>query len=110
MSLAQQIKPISYLKSHAADIIKNFATNPDPLIITQNGEAKLVVLDEPNSSLDEAGDAALSQAIQTMKSRGTTFGQVGARGFDKDARDGIGIRLDRRRAGNIADSAETHPP
>ncbi len=45
MSLAQQIKPISYLKSHAADIIKNFATNPDPLIITQNGEAKMVVLD-----------------------------------------------------------------
>ena len=44
MSLAQQIKPISYLKSHAADIIKNFATNPDPLIITQNGEAKMVVL------------------------------------------------------------------
>jgi len=31
------------------------------------------VLDEPNSSLDEAGDAALSQAIQVLKSRGTTF-------------------------------------
>jgi prevent-host-death family protein len=45
MSLAQQIKPISYLKSHAAEIIKDFATNPDPLIITQNGEAKMVVLD-----------------------------------------------------------------
>ena len=45
MSLAQQIKPISYLKSHAAEIIKDFATNPVPLIITQNGEAKMVVLD-----------------------------------------------------------------
>ena len=45
MSLAQQIKPISYLKSHAAEIIKDFATNPQPLIITQNGEAKMVVLD-----------------------------------------------------------------
>ena len=45
MSLAQQIKPLSYLKSHAADIIKEFATNPEPLIITQNGEAKMVVLD-----------------------------------------------------------------
>ena len=45
MSLAQQIKPISYLKSHAAEIIKDFATNPEPLIITQNGEAKMVVLD-----------------------------------------------------------------
>ena len=37
------------------------------------GNPVLVVLDEPNSSLDEAGDAALSQAIATMKSRGTTF-------------------------------------
>jgi len=37
------------------------------------GNPVLVVLDEPNSSLDEAGDAALSQAILTMKSRGTTF-------------------------------------
>jgi prevent-host-death family protein len=45
MSLATQIKPISYLKSSAADIVKNFATNPEPLIITQNGEAKMVVMD-----------------------------------------------------------------
>ena len=45
MSLAKQIKPISYLKSHAADIIKDFATNPEPLIITQNGEAKAVLQD-----------------------------------------------------------------
>ncbi len=29
MSLAQQIKPLSYLKSHAAEIIKDFATNPN---------------------------------------------------------------------------------
>lgn len=33
----------------------------------------LVVLDEPNSSLDEAGDAALASAILDLKSRGTTF-------------------------------------
>ena len=45
MSLATQIKPISYLKSNAADIVKDFATNPEPLIITQNGEAKMVVVE-----------------------------------------------------------------
>jgi ATP-binding cassette subfamily C exporter for protease/lipase len=33
----------------------------------------LVVLDEPNSSLDDAGDLALANAIQTLRSRGTTF-------------------------------------
>ncbi len=32
-----------------------------------------VVLDEPNSSLDESGDAALNNAIAQLKSRGTTF-------------------------------------
>lgn len=37
------------------------------------GDPVLVVLDEPNSSLDEAGDAALAQAIRTLKALGTTF-------------------------------------
>lgn len=45
MSLAKQIKPISYLKSNAANIVKEFATNPETIIITQNGEAKMVVMD-----------------------------------------------------------------
>ncbi|TSE30765.1 Type I secretion system ATP-binding protein PrsD [Tepidimonas thermarum] len=37
------------------------------------GDPVLVVLDEPNASLDEAGDQALARAIQTLKARGTTF-------------------------------------
>lgn len=37
------------------------------------GDPVFVVLDEPNSSLDEEGDAALANAIRLMKSRGTTF-------------------------------------
>lgn len=37
------------------------------------GNPVLVVLDEPNSSLDEAGDAALAHAIATLKAQGTTF-------------------------------------
>ncbi len=45
MSLAESIRPITYLKSNAADIVKEFAINPEPIIITQNGEAKMVVMD-----------------------------------------------------------------
>ncbi len=45
MKLSDQIKPISYLKSHAADIIRNIGKQNGPLIITQNGEAKAVVQD-----------------------------------------------------------------
>ena len=37
------------------------------------GDPVFVVLDEPNSSLDESGDAALASAITQFKSRGTTF-------------------------------------
>lgn len=37
------------------------------------GDPAFVVLDEPNASLDEAGDAALAQAIVRCKARGTTF-------------------------------------
>lgn len=37
------------------------------------GDPVFVVLDEPNSSLDDAGDAALASAINTMKARGTTI-------------------------------------
>ena len=37
------------------------------------GDPVFVVLDEPNSSLDEEGDAALARAIQEGKARGTTF-------------------------------------
>lgn len=45
MSLARQIKPISYLKSHAADIARHLCDAAEPLVITQNGEARLVVQD-----------------------------------------------------------------
>ena len=45
MKYSTQIKPISYLKSHAAEIVKTISKNRKPMLITQNGEAKLVVLD-----------------------------------------------------------------
>ena len=37
------------------------------------GDPVFVVLDEPNSSLDEQGDAALASAISHISARGTTF-------------------------------------
>lgn len=45
MKLSKQIKPISYLKAHAAQIVHNLGEHREPLIITQNGEAKVVVQD-----------------------------------------------------------------
>lgn len=45
MKLSSQIKPISYLKAHAAEIVRNFGEQREPLVITQNGEAKVVMQD-----------------------------------------------------------------
>lgn len=45
MKLSRQVKPISYLKSHAAEVARTIGEQGEPLIITQNGEAKLVVQD-----------------------------------------------------------------
>ncbi|MDD8045997.1 MAG: type II toxin-antitoxin system Phd/YefM family antitoxin [Verrucomicrobiota bacterium] len=43
MKFSSQIKPISYLKAHAAEIVRNLSGQEGPLIITQNGEAKVVM-------------------------------------------------------------------
>jgi prevent-host-death family protein len=45
MNLADRIKPISYLQAHAAEIIRDIHKSAEPLIITQNGEAKAIVQD-----------------------------------------------------------------
>lgn len=45
MKFSSRIKPISYLKSHAAQIVSEITESRQPLLITQNGEAKLVVMD-----------------------------------------------------------------
>ena len=45
MKLSQTIKPISYLKSKTADVINSVNENRQPIIITQNGEAKAVIQD-----------------------------------------------------------------
>ena len=45
MKLSSQIKPISYLKAHAAEIVRTLGEQQEPLIITQNGEAKVVMQD-----------------------------------------------------------------
>jgi prevent-host-death family protein len=45
MKLSTQIKPITYLKANAADVIRDLTEHRKPLVITQNGEAKAVIQD-----------------------------------------------------------------
>ena len=45
MKLSSRIKPISYLKAHASEIVRTLRDQGEPLVITQNGEAKVVLQD-----------------------------------------------------------------
>lgn len=45
MRYSKQIKPISYLKANAAEMLEAIATTRQPVVITQNGEAKAVLQD-----------------------------------------------------------------
>lgn len=45
MKLSEQVKPISYLKTHAPEMIRGLAQGKEPVIITLHGEAKAVLQD-----------------------------------------------------------------
>ena len=45
MRLSTQVKPISYVKANAAEIIAELNDGGEPIVITQNGEAKAVLQD-----------------------------------------------------------------
>ncbi|HVV68701.1 MAG TPA: type II toxin-antitoxin system Phd/YefM family antitoxin [Gammaproteobacteria bacterium] len=45
MKFSEQVQPISYLKSHCAEVVKNLQEQQEPLIITQNGKAVMVIQD-----------------------------------------------------------------
>lgn len=45
MRYSSQIKPISYLKANAASIFLELSEQRQPMVITQNGEAKAVLQD-----------------------------------------------------------------
>jgi prevent-host-death family protein len=67
MKLSSQIKPISYLKSHTAEIVKTLTESREPLVITQNGEAKLVVMDV--KSFEELEDTMALLKLLAMGNR-----------------------------------------
>ena len=74
MKLSSRIKPISYLKAHAAEIVRTLGDQQEPLIITQNGEAKVVVQDI--DSYEQMQETVALLKILALGSRQIEAGQV----------------------------------
>ena len=74
MKLSNQIKPISYVKAHAAEICRTLGERKEPLIITQNGEAKVVMQDI--DSYEDTQETVALLKILALGSRQVEAGQV----------------------------------
>ena len=74
MKLSSRIKPISYLKAHAAEIVRTLGDQREPLIITQNGEAKVVMQDI--DSYEQTQETVALLKILALGTRQVEAGQV----------------------------------
>jgi prevent-host-death family protein len=45
VNLVQDLKPISYVKAHTTEIVNHVGASKAPVVITQNGEARAVIID-----------------------------------------------------------------
>ncbi|WP_337185758.1 type II toxin-antitoxin system Phd/YefM family antitoxin [Phenylobacterium sp.] len=78
MRYSTQVKPISYLKANAAQILAQLAEDRQPLVITQNGEARAVLQDVASFEQQQ-------QTLALLKVLALGAAQVGA-GQTKPAR------------------------
>jgi prevent-host-death family protein len=74
MRYSSQIKPISYLKAHAAEVLRTLAEEREPLVITQNGEARAVIQDIV--SYEETQETLALLKILALGNREIEEGQV----------------------------------
>ena len=74
MKYSTQIKPISYLKANAAEIVRQLAEQREPLVITQNGEAKMVIQDV--ASFEETQETMALLRILALGNRQIEEGRV----------------------------------
>jgi len=69
MKPSESIKPISYLKAHASELIRDISANQKTLVITQNGEAKVILQDVRVYEQTQESLALLKILAQSSKSR-----------------------------------------
>jgi len=68
MKLREFVKPISYLKSHTAEAVRNVTESHQTMVITQHGEAKAVLQDITAYEHTQDSLALLKMLAQSSKS------------------------------------------
>lgn len=76
MRYSSQVKPISYLKANAAEVLTRLAEQGEPLVITQNGEAKAVLQDV--ASFEETQETLALLKILALGNQDVAAGKVTA--------------------------------
>ena len=74
MRYSSQVKPISYLKANAAAVLTHLAEQREPLVITQNGEAKAVLQDV--ASFEETQETLALLKILALGNQDVASGKV----------------------------------
>ncbi len=74
MGHSSRIKPISYLKANAAEVLLRLAETREPLVITQNGEARAVMQDV--ASYDETQETLALLKILALGNREIEAGKL----------------------------------
>lgn len=68
MELSKSVKPISYLKSHTAEVLRDVSEGQRIMVITQHGEAKAVLQDIASYEQTQESLALLKMLAQSSKS------------------------------------------
>lgn len=74
MKLSRQVKPISYLKAHAPEVIGEIAARREPVVVTVNGEAKAVLQDV--ASYEETQDTLALLKVLAVSGKSVEAGRV----------------------------------
>ena len=74
MRYSSRVKPISYLKANAAEVLANLTEQREPLVITQNGEAKAVLQDV--ASFEQTEETLALLKILALGNQDVTAGKT----------------------------------
>ena len=90
MRYSTRVEPISFLKANAAEVLLDLAERREPMVITQNGEAKAVIQDV--ATYEETQETLALLKLLALGNRDLEAGRT------RPARDVV-ARLKARRAG-----------